>query len=200
MPKYNKKCVICNKKYSTPSKKQIYCNYLCSKKAQRWKKQGISSVKDYIKICLMCKKRFTAIRINSRYCSLKCTKSHFKQKYPDKIKKYHKRYRKKHKKLIAIRQRKYIQSLSPERRRQLNNINRKAKKQRRLNVRFKIFQRNNFTCQYCGRKTPEVILEIDHKYPQSKSYKGKWKRKNLVTACRDCNRGKGDIILDEFKS
>ena len=70
-------------------------------------------------------------------------------------------------------------------------------KHRRLKLRFQIFQRDNFTCQYCGRKVPEIILEIDHKYPESKG--GEEKIKNYVTSCRECNLGKGDCILDEFK-
>ena len=51
-------------------------------------------------------------------------------------------------------------------------------------------KRDNFTCQYCGRKPPEVILEIDHIIPVSK--KGSIESENLITACRDCNRAKKD--------
>jgi 5-methylcytosine-specific restriction endonuclease McrA len=32
-------------------------------------------------------------------------------------------------------------------------------------VRFEVFKRDNFTCRYCGRKTPEVVLEVDHVVP-----------------------------------
>lgn len=60
-------------------------------------------------------------------------------------------------------------------------------------VRFKTFTRDNFTCQYCGRSAPEVVLEIDHKLPLSKG--GKHNLENLVTACRECNRGKADIKI-----
>jgi len=69
----------------------------------------------------------------------------------------------------------------------------------RLRLRFKILQRDNFTCQYCGRKAPDVELQIDHKYPKSKNNNYKYKPKDLITACSDCNNGKSDIILDEFK-
>jgi 5-methylcytosine-specific restriction endonuclease McrA len=27
-------------------------------------------------------------------------------------------------------------------------------------LRFEVFKRDNFTCRYCGRKTPEVILLV----------------------------------------
>ena len=61
-------------------------------------------------------------------------------------------------------------------------------------VRFEVFKRDNFTCQYCGRKTPEVILELDHAVPSSKG--GTDDFENLVTSCFECNRGKGESLLD----
>jgi hypothetical protein len=61
-------------------------------------------------------------------------------------------------------------------------------------VRFAIFARDNFTCQYCGRMTPEVILEIDHILPRSEG--GSDDPTNLVTSCFECNRGKGATILE----
>jgi len=68
---------------------------------------------------------------------------------------------------------------------------------RRLGLRFNIFQKYDYTCQYCGRKVPEITLEVDHKYPKSKG--GLDKVDNYTVACRDCNLGKGDCILNEFK-
>ena len=55
--------------------------------------------------------------------------------------------------------------------------------------RFEILSRDNFTCRYCGRSAPEVILEVDHIIPRK--YSGSNENDNLITACRDCNRGKG---------
>ena len=52
-------------------------------------------------------------------------------------------------------------------------------------VRFEVFKRDKFTCQYCGASAPDVILEIDHIRPVSKG--GTNDILNLVTACRDCN-------------
>jgi 5-methylcytosine-specific restriction endonuclease McrA len=60
-------------------------------------------------------------------------------------------------------------------------------------LRFEVFKRDSFTCQYCGRQTPQVILEIDHIIPKSKG--GTDHINNLVTSCFDCNRGKGNIPL-----
>lgn len=63
-----------------------------------------------------------------------------------------------------------------------------------LNARFAILQRDGFTCQCCGRKAPEVKLEIDHKIPVSKG--GTDDLSNLWVLCFDCNRGKSDKPLE----
>ena len=60
-------------------------------------------------------------------------------------------------------------------------------------LRFQVLRRDNFTCQYCGAKAPEVILHIDHKVPW-KIVK-KHELVNLVTACSSCNLGKSDKLL-----
>ena len=62
-------------------------------------------------------------------------------------------------------------------------------------VRFEVFKRDKFTCQYCGAKAPDVILEVDHIQPVSKG--GTDDIFNLITACRACNSGKGDRQLSE---
>lgn len=59
--------------------------------------------------------------------------------------------------------------------------------------RFEVFKRDKFTCQYCGRKAPDVILEVDHIKPVAEG--GNNGILNLITSCRDCNRGKGKIKL-----
>ena len=62
-------------------------------------------------------------------------------------------------------------------------------------TRFEVFKRDKFTCQYCGASAPEVILEIDHIKPVSKG--GTDDILNLVTSCRDCNRGKTNRQLSD---
>ncbi|MFV0378581.1 MAG: HNH endonuclease [Mangrovibacterium sp.] len=58
-------------------------------------------------------------------------------------------------------------------------------------LRFEIFQRDNFTCQYCGKtKNDGAKLVIDHKIPISKG--GTDSIDNLVTACNECNLGKSN--------
>lgn len=63
------------------------------------------------------------------------------------------------------------------------------------NIRFEVFKRDKFTCQYCGASAPDVILEIDHLKPVSKG--GTNDLLNLVTSCRDCNRGKTNRELSD---
>lgn len=62
-------------------------------------------------------------------------------------------------------------------------------------IRFEVFKRDKFTCQYCGKKAPDVILEVDHVKPKSKG--GDDGILNFITSCYECNRGKRDIQLDD---
>lgn len=62
-------------------------------------------------------------------------------------------------------------------------------------LRFEIFQRDNFTCQYCGRKQADGIkLHVDHKIPLSKG--GADTLDNYITSCDDCNLGKSNKIIE----
>jgi hypothetical protein len=60
-------------------------------------------------------------------------------------------------------------------------------------LRFEVFKRDSFTCQYCGRKSPDVILQVDHIEPVSRG--GDSSIINLITSCFDCNSGKSDRPL-----
>lgn len=62
-------------------------------------------------------------------------------------------------------------------------------------MRFEVFKRDSFTCQYCGRSAPNVVLEVDHIKPVAEG--GKNTLMNLITSCRDCNRGKGKRELSD---
>ena len=62
-------------------------------------------------------------------------------------------------------------------------------------MRFEVFKRDKFTCQYCGRTAPDVILEVDHIKPVAEG--GTNDLINLVTSCKDCNRGKGKRELSD---
>lgn len=61
-------------------------------------------------------------------------------------------------------------------------------------IRFEIFKRDGFCCQYCGSHPSEsILLEIDHIHPISQG--GTNEMDNLIAACFDCNRGKGAVLL-----
>lgn len=61
-------------------------------------------------------------------------------------------------------------------------------------LRFEIFKRDGFACQYCGAKAPEVRLHVDHIVPVAKG--GEDEMSNLTTACVDCNHGKAANFHD----
>ena len=61
-------------------------------------------------------------------------------------------------------------------------------------TRFDVFKRDQFQCSYCGAHPSEtVLLEVDHIHPVAEG--GTNDIDNLVTACWDCNRGKGAGLL-----
>jgi 5-methylcytosine-specific restriction endonuclease McrA len=53
-------------------------------------------------------------------------------------------------------------------------------------TRFEIFNRDQYTCQYCGKKTPQLTL--DHIIPRHRGGQHTWE--NVVSACIRCNRRK----------
>ena len=65
-------------------------------------------------------------------------------------------------------------------------------------VRFEVFKRDSFTCQYCGKSAPDTVLEVDHIIPVSKG--GDNDISNLITSCFDCNRGKSNKKLTDNQS
>lgn len=60
-------------------------------------------------------------------------------------------------------------------------------------TRFEIFKRDRFTCQYCGKRPPDVTLEVDHIVALAEG--GGDEPANLTTACFACNRGKSAVPL-----
>lgn len=62
-------------------------------------------------------------------------------------------------------------------------------------VRFEVFKRDKFTCQYCGAAAPDVVLNCDHIEPVALG--GAPDVLNLITSCRACNGGKGAVPLSD---
>lgn len=66
-------------------------------------------------------------------------------------------------------------------------------------LRFEVLRSDHFTCQYCGRRAPDVGLQVDHITPRAAG--GTDDRANLTTSCVDCNQGKSAnplIDMEEF--
>jgi len=63
-----------------------------------------------------------------------------------------------------------------------------------LKTRFQIFQRDNFKCVYCGATPPDTLLHLDHRVAVANGGTNDWE--NLVTACAECNLGKGTEDVD----
>lgn len=62
-------------------------------------------------------------------------------------------------------------------------------------VRFEVFKRDSFKCQYCGGTSPDILLEVDHIKPVKEG--GDNDITNLITSCQACNSGKGARLLDD---
>ena len=63
--------------------------------------------------------------------------------------------------------------------------------------RYNVYLRDNFTCQYCGKKFPASELTFDHVVPRMSGGKTDWL--NIVTACKHCNTAKGCKSLDSTR-
>lgn len=63
-------------------------------------------------------------------------------------------------------------------------------------LRFEVYKRDKFSCVYCGRSVPEVVLVLDH--VEAHSAGGVDDATNLVTACKECNAGKSDVPLGDI--
>lgn len=61
--------------------------------------------------------------------------------------------------------------------------------------RFYILTRDQYTCQYCGRSAPDVVLHVDHLQPVSLG--GTNHPYNLLASCEACNISKSDTPLPE---
>lgn len=64
-------------------------------------------------------------------------------------------------------------------------------------LRFDVFRRDGFTCQYCGKRPGETELVIDHINPVCNG--GTNDIDNLVTSCVECNSGKSNKDIETGK-
>jgi 5-methylcytosine-specific restriction endonuclease McrA len=67
-----------------------------------------------------------------------------------------------------------------------------------MSVKFSrrnIFLRDDYTCQYCGKRFDPKGLTCDHIVPKSRGGVTEWS--NIVTSCIHCNLRKSDKLPDE---
>lgn len=70
-----------------------------------------------------------------------------------------------------------------------------SKKTIPADLRWAVFERDNFTCQECGSRR---LLTADHLVPESLG--GETTMPNLQTLCKSCNSKKGSKCLKEISS
>lgn len=61
----------------------------------------------------------------------------------------------------------------------------RPRRERKL-TRFEVFNRDRYTCQYCGKETRQLTL--DHIVPRYRGGQHTWE--NVISACVPCNRRK----------
>jgi len=71
-------------------------------------------------------------------------------------------------------------------------VKRPFRTERKL-TRLEVFNRDHYTCQYCGRATRQ--LTIDHIIPRYRGGQHTWE--NVVSACIACNRRKAGKTPEE---
>jgi 5-methylcytosine-specific restriction endonuclease McrA len=62
-------------------------------------------------------------------------------------------------------------------------------------TRREVFRRDNYTCQYCGRR--DTPLTVDHILPKHLGGQHVWT--NVAAACPGCNHRKGGRRLEEVR-
>jgi 5-methylcytosine-specific restriction endonuclease McrA len=67
----------------------------------------------------------------------------------------------------------------------LGRMIKRPRRKRKL-TRFEIYNRDRYTCQYCGQQTRQLTL--DHVIPRYRGGQHTWE--NVVSACVACNRRK----------
>ena len=67
----------------------------------------------------------------------------------------------------------------------LGRMVKRPRRERKM-TRYEIFNRDKYTCQYCGEQSRHLTL--DHVIPRYRKGEHTWE--NVVSACVDCNRRK----------
>ena len=171
-------CAECGSLYERASKKQITCSRDCGmRRSIRMRSMQMNPERYEAKPCLECGKVFTPVYGERAWgrCSPEC-----KEKARARAAK--KQHRIGKAKRRAIERGAEADSIDP----------------------IKVFERDGWRCQLCGRKTPKALRgkhqpsspELDHIVPLSRG--GPHTYANTQCACRECNGNKGASILGQL--
>lgn len=72
-------------------------------------------------------------------------------------------------------------------------ILRKSQRQIDANISWKVFKRDEYRCRYCGREGP---LTVDHLVRWEEG--GPTIEENLLSACKKCNKIRGDMSYEQW--
>lgn len=145
--------------------------------------------KEYLKVCPRCEHTFITTQFPEVYCSENCTRL-------DEFNEIHRNFenpavRKALKKTCPICK-KLFKTFAWDQKYCSGKCVRRAWQRHSswLKIRFEVLNRDNFTCQYCGRNPTNdgIKLHVDHITPKRKG--GTDDFDNLVTACNECNLSK----------
>jgi hypothetical protein len=165
---YEKECFNCNEKFNTGRYLQIYCSADCKQEAFLKRAKAKYKSKKILIIEEKECKFCNKIFLKNTHNQVFCSKDCARNCWQENVRKA-----------------------------SLGLVNSNNKLLTLLKLRFEIFKRDNFKCQYCGRnpKDDNCKLVLEHKIPKSKG--GTFEPSNLTTACQECNLGKKDTLLNE---
>jgi hypothetical protein len=78
----------------------------------------------------------------------------------------------------------------------LKALVRKSSRQIDESIKWRVYDRDNYTCRYCGARG--VPMTVDHYLAQT--FGGETSYDNLLTSCRPCNKKKGHKTIEEWKT
>jgi 5-methylcytosine-specific restriction endonuclease McrA len=171
-------CVECGGLYEKLCKTHLTCSSECLIKRSTRRQQVRKNPERYAtKPCLECGKLFTPVygEYSKGRCSLEC-KAKAKARNVKKGRRVQKAKRR------AVERGAEADSIDP----------------------IKIFERDRWRCQLCGRNTPKALRgknqpaspELDHIVPLSRG--GPHTYANTQCACRECNGNKGATIMGQL--
>jgi 5-methylcytosine-specific restriction endonuclease McrA len=155
-------------------------------------------------LCPICNKYFKKTAPNKKFCSKNCRDKNTYNNHKIQYLATHKRYRENISPETMREYRKKWNKADPIRyavskRAEYSNV--KAKKlglpgKLKTKELLDLFNKLNWSCQYCGCKLDEKTITVDHKTPFARG--GANVIENITAACLNCNKQKAAKTYEEF--